>query len=90
MLLADNCSAHTHVTGLSSIRVEFLPPNTTSVLQPCDMGFIHAVKAIFRKVMCRQVLQQMDESVTATACELAKKNHSFGWDSAYEGILGRN
>ena len=73
LLLADNCSAHTQVTGLSSIRVEFLPPNTTSVLQPCDMGIIRAVKAIFRKAMCRQVLQQMDESVTATACELAKK-----------------
>ena len=53
--------------------MEFLPPNTTSVPQPCDMGIIRAVRAIFRRAMCRQVLQQMDESVTATACELAKK-----------------
>ena len=73
LLLADNCSAHTQVTGLSSIRVKFLPPNTTSVLQPCDMGIIRAVKAIFRKAMCRQVLQQMDESVTTTTSKLAKK-----------------
>jgi len=80
LLLADNHSAHTQVTGLSNIRVEFLPPNT-SALQPCDMGIIRAVKVIFRKAMCRQVLQQMDESVTATACELAKK--SLFWMGFY-------
>ena len=96
LLLADNCSAHIQVMGLLNIsfsveQVEFLSLNTTSVLQPCgDMGIIRAVQAIFRKVMCRKVLQQMDESVTATACELAKKNYSFGWDSAYEGSLGRD
>ena len=73
LLLADNCSAHIQVTGLLMIKVEFLPPNTTSVLQPYDMGIICAVKAIFRKAMFRQVLQQMDKSVIATACKLAKK-----------------
>lgn len=56
-----------------NIEVEFLPPNKTPVLHPCDMGIIRCVKSIFRKAMCRQVLQQMDESVTATAYELAKK-----------------
>ena len=52
LLLADNCSAHIQVTGLLMFKVEFLPPNTTSVLQPCDMGIIRAVKAIFHKAMC--------------------------------------
>ena len=73
LLLADNCSAHMQVTGLLNIKVEFLPPNTTSVLQPCDMGIIRCVMAIYRKAMCQQVLQQMDESTMVTACELAKK-----------------
>ena len=89
LLLADNCSAHIQVTGLLMIKVKFPIPNATSVLQPCDMGIICAVKAIFRKAMCRQELQQMDESVTANACKLAKKNHSFGWGSAYEGNMER-
>ena len=74
LLLADNCSARIQVTGLLMIKVEFLPLYTTSVLQLCDMGIIHAVKAIFCKSMCRQVLQQMDESITTTAYELAKKS----------------
>ena len=74
LLLADNCSAHAQVTGLLMIKVEFLQLNTISVPQPCDMDIIRAVKAIFRKAMCRQVFQQMDESVTAIACKLAKKS----------------
>ena len=74
LLLADNCSVHLQDTGLLNIKVEFLPPNTAYVLQPCDMGIIRAVKAIFRMAMCRQVLQQMDKSVAATASKPVK-NH---------------
>ena len=73
LLLADNCSAHMQVTGtgLLNIKVEFLPPNTTSVLQPCDVGNHSLCQGNLSP--CQQVLQQMDESTTVTACELAKK-----------------
>ena len=40
-LLVDNCSAHGHVEGLTQITVVRLPANTTSILQPCDIGVIH-------------------------------------------------
>ena len=37
LLLVDNCSAHPKNAAdrLSHVRMEFLPPNTTSVIQPC-------------------------------------------------------
>jgi hypothetical protein len=42
-LILDNCFSHPFIT-LSNIKSIFLPPNTTSVLRPMDMGVIHALK----------------------------------------------
>ncbi|KAH9453174.1 hypothetical protein Pst134EA_033100 [Puccinia striiformis f. sp. tritici] len=52
LLLLDNFSAH--IKGLqglclTNLKVEFLPPNLTSVLQPCDAGIIRAFKAYYRR-----------------------------------------
>ena len=44
-LLVDNCSAHGYVEKLKCIEVLKLPPNTTSVIQPCDIGIIRTLKA---------------------------------------------
>ena len=49
VLLLDNAPSHS-TTGLelSNVRVCFLPPNTTSRLQPMDQGIIAAFKKMFR------------------------------------------
>lgn len=49
LLFIDNCSAHNHDIELSSIKVHFLPPNTTSILQPMDQGVIQNFKMFYRK-----------------------------------------
>ena len=38
ILLVDNCSAHPKESAdcLNNVWLEFLPPGTTSVIQPCD------------------------------------------------------
>ena len=36
LLLVDNCTAHPHVSTLKNIQLKFLPPNTTSLIQPMD------------------------------------------------------
>ena len=45
-LIIDNCAAHPNVDKLKSIKIYFLPPNTTSVIQPMDMGIINNLKVI--------------------------------------------
>ena len=73
LLLVDNCAAHPEVEELTNIRLEFFPPNTTSVLQPCDQGVINAVKAHYRRRICQQTLDCLEEENRAMAMDLAKK-----------------
>ena len=44
-LIIDNCPAHPHIDKLQAIELFFLPPNTTSRLQPMDQGVIRSLKA---------------------------------------------
>ena len=74
LLLVDNCSAHNlESKKLSQIRVEFLPPNTTNVLQPCDQGIIELAKRGFRRRLIEFIMQEMDKDEDATAPKLVKK-----------------
>lgn len=49
LLLVDNCPAHPHLLDLRNIKLEFFPPNFTSVLQPMDQGVIHSLKVHYRR-----------------------------------------
>ena len=60
VLFVDNCSAHPHISCLQSIELVFLPPNTTSEIQPCDQGIINALKFHYRKNMVRKLMDCID------------------------------
>lgn len=60
LLTVDNCPAHPHVDKLKNIQLVFLPPNTTSVLQPMDQGVIHCLKVAFRKELVYKIIQKLD------------------------------
>lgn len=67
LLLVDNCPAHPKDVRLSNVKLEFLPKNTTSVLQPCDQGIIRSFKCHYRKLLIKHVLLRMQEKgVTAS------------------------
>ena len=60
LLLAGNASCHgtrDTLPNLLNVRVQFLPPNTTSLAQPLDGGIIASMKKRFTKRQIHQVLQ---------------------------------
>ncbi|GFR67839.1 tigger transposable element-derived protein [Elysia marginata] len=61
-LIVDNCSAHPQLDGLRAVRLIFLPPNTTSVLQPCDQRIIQNLKCLYRKRVLRRFIALFDDS----------------------------
>jgi hypothetical protein len=46
-LLLDNAAGHKVDGQYSNITIQFLPPNMTSMLQPCDAGIIKSFKVSF-------------------------------------------
>jgi 4-diphosphocytidyl-2C-methyl-D-erythritol kinase len=57
LLLVDNCL--TNITNLTNIKLMFLPPNATSVLQPMDMGF----KVYFRRFLVLQLIDRRERGL---------------------------
>ena len=60
-VLLDNCRAHPPQDMLDSlypnIMVWMLPPNTTALIQPMDMGVIYSVKARAKKYYYNQMVE---------------------------------
>ncbi|XP_029055241.2 tigger transposable element-derived protein 2-like [Osmia bicornis bicornis] len=59
VLLVDNCSSHKTMTPQAhdNFEIIYLPPNTTSLIQPMDQGVIAKFKTTYRHKMLRRVLQ---------------------------------
>ncbi|KAK3098872.1 hypothetical protein FSP39_023876 [Pinctada imbricata] len=74
LLFVDNCSAHPKGSAdrLANIKMEFLPPNTTSIIQPCDQGIIRNLKFYYRSEVIRRIIGNIDNT-EMTANELARK-----------------
>lgn len=61
LLLVDNCPAHPDVQ-LEQIKLVFMPPNTSSKLQPMDQGVIHSLKCHYRKTLLMKMLDVIDKN----------------------------
>ncbi|XP_006004800.1 tigger transposable element-derived protein 4-like [Latimeria chalumnae] len=59
-LLIDNCLAHSINVNLSHIVLKFLPPNTTSVMQPMDMGVIKTFKGHYHTRLNARIITSLD------------------------------
>ncbi|XP_006001587.1 tigger transposable element-derived protein 4 [Latimeria chalumnae] len=94
-LIVDNCPAHPTVK-LNNIKMMFLPPNVTLLIQPCDQGIIRTLKAHY----CRLIMSKLLATIDAADCELsadklAKKIDILdamllikeAWDSVTSGTI---
>ena len=60
-LIIDNCPAHTTIDNLKSIELVFLPPNTTSKLQPMDQGVVRSLKAYYKSLELQRLVVAIDK-----------------------------
>ena len=69
LLLVDNyCTAHPALDTLKNIRLEFLPPNTTSLIQPMDQGIIKNIKGHYRKELVQMTITAIEDNLLSTSC----------------------
>ena len=60
LLTLDNCTAHPKIEDLKAVELLFLPPNTTSKSQPCDMGIISNLKCHYRGILLRKMVAHLE------------------------------
>ena len=72
LLLLDNVGCHPEdlKEKYSNIKIVFLPANTTSRLQPLDLGIIKNFKVHYKRVFLRYILAKIDTCTSAS--EVAK------------------
>lgn len=52
----DNAACHLVDIILSNVRLQYFPPNTTSVLQPLDQGIIRAFEKHYPKYVLKYIV----------------------------------
>lgn len=70
ILFIDNCPAHPQIQNLTNIKLAFLPPNTTSVIQPIDQGVIKTLKNHYRRLLVQKMVNDTEKSSTPFAVNL--------------------
>jgi hypothetical protein len=81
LLFVENTPCYPHDLALmSNVDVKFLPPNTTSKLQPCDLGIIRMMKSNYRKQLLRSSITRMETaSKTAEIVNTVNVLGAFTW-----------
>ena len=61
VLLVDNCPAHPSIDNLVSTELTFLPPSTTSKLQPMDQGVIRSLKPHYKAMSIEKMIEAIEK-----------------------------
>ena len=61
LLFLDNATPHCEIE-LSNVKLKYLPPNCTCLLQPLDQGIIRSFKARYQKLLIRHLINVIDKS----------------------------
>ncbi|XP_054737977.1 jerky protein homolog-like [Anastrepha obliqua] len=60
ILVLDNAPTHPHDCAVDDIKLVYLPPNVTSLVQPMDQGVIESLKRRYRRKLVSEILQRSE------------------------------
>lgn len=73
LLIVDNAPSHPDFSEINpNVKVIFLPPNTTSLLQPMDMGVISIAKTNYKYELLESALRAAEKSSKLTLLTFLK------------------
>eukprot|EP00117_Sycon_ciliatum_P011952 scpid40580/ scgid13208/ Tigger transposable element-derived protein 2 len=76
VLLLDNAPSHPDTTALCSsdgkITCMFLPPNTTSLIQPMDQGVLENIKSLYRRDLLLKAVTEEQHAEHSTVIDFMK------------------
>jgi hypothetical protein len=67
LLIMDNAGGHAIDLSYDGVQIEFLPPNTTSLIQPMDQSVIRAFKALYTRYALQNLVEAMDSDFSLKA-----------------------
>lgn len=73
LLLLNNATSHSKQLSHPNIKIIFLPPNTTSLIQPLDQGIIRTMKAIYIRKTFEILSDRYESDNSKTIIELTKE-----------------
>jgi hypothetical protein len=93
LLVLDNCAAHPHLDSLKNIQLEFLSPNTTSLVQSMDMGTIKNLKTLYRTKLVNYIFEATEENLltsSSTAKEVSARTDLSQSSTVYCQYLAKS
>ncbi|KAM7282809.1 tigger transposable element-derived protein 6-like [Ixodes scapularis] len=88
LLFLDNCSSHMQVPELPVTKVVYLPPCTTSKLQPIDQGVVHFVKSRYCMRLAERLLYNMQQNTdSVTDLKFAVQVVSAVWEQVEAHVI---
>jgi DDE superfamily endonuclease len=101
LLIMDNASVHTiNTNGFRFLKIIFIPPNTTSIAQPLDMGIIKSFKDNYKRYLLQhkvhkstiitndlEIIQGTEESVNLLD---ALKLLSYSWSKVSQETIANS
>ncbi|KAG0434692.1 Tigger transposable element-derived protein 6 [Dictyocoela muelleri] len=63
LLISNNCPSHKLTIDLTNVKILFLPKNSTSTLQPLDIGIIRSFKANFYSYQLLSIVEKITNGV---------------------------
>lgn len=60
LLIMDNFSGHPRISNYKNVDILYLPPNSTSFLQPLDQGIIASLKLNYKNIILNKYISSLD------------------------------